>query len=57
LINASDIRGKLTSPTGRAEKLAKAPGPNEPKIKELYLSAFSREPRPDEMEAALRYTG
>lgn len=55
LINASDIRGKLTSPTGRAEKLAKASGPPEPKIKELYLSAFSREPRPDEMKAALSY--
>lgn len=55
LINASDIRGKLTSPTGRAEKLAKAAGPPEPKIKELYLSAFSREPRPDEMKAALSY--
>ena len=55
LINASDIRGKLTSPTGRAEKLAKAAGPPEPKIKELYLSAFSREPRPDEMKAALNY--
>jgi len=55
LINASDIRGKLTSPTGRAEKLAKAAGPPEPKIKELYLSAFSREPRPDEMKATLSY--
>ena len=55
LINASDIRGKLSSPTGRAEKLAKAAGPPEPKIKELYLSAFSREPRPDEMKAALSY--
>ena len=55
LINASDIRGKLTSPTGRAEKLAKAAGPPEPKIKELYLSAFSREPRPDEMKAAHNY--
>lgn len=55
LINASDIRGKLAHPNGRAEKLAKDPRPTEARIKELYLVAFAREPRPSELSAALGY--
>lgn len=55
LINASDIRGKLAHPNGRAERLAKDPRPAEAKIKELYLLAFAREPQPDELKAALGY--
>lgn len=55
LINASDLRGKLAHPNGRAERLAKDPRPAEAKIKELYLVAFAREPRPDELREALSY--
>lgn len=55
LINAKDIREKLANPKGRAERLAKDPRPAEAKIKELYLVAFAREPRPDELKAALGY--
>lgn len=55
LINASDIRGKLSHPNGRAEKLSKETRPAEEKIRELYLVAFSREPRTDEMKSALGY--
>lgn len=55
MINASDIRGKLAHPTGRAEKWAKDPRSSEVKIKELYLLAFAREPRPDELKTALTY--
>ena len=55
LINASDIRGKLSHPNGRAEKLSKETRPAEEKIRELYLVAFSREPRADEMKSALGY--
>lgn len=55
LINAPDIRGKLAHPNGRAEQLAKDPRPVEAKIKDLYLLAFAREPRPHEMKAALGY--
>lgn len=54
-LNASDIRGKLTDPNGRVERLAKDPRPAAAKIKELYLAAFAREPRPDELKAALDY--
>lgn len=55
LINAADIKGKLANPTGRAERLAKDTRPPEERIKELYLAAFAREPRPDELKTALDY--
>jgi len=55
MINAPDIRGKLAHSNGRAERLAKDPRPAEARIKELYLVAFAREPRPDELKAALGY--
>jgi hypothetical protein len=55
LINASDIRGKLAHPNGRAEQLAKDPRPAEARVRELYLVAFAREPRPDELKGALDY--
>lgn len=55
LINAGDIRGKLAHANGRAERLARDPRPMEARIKELYLVAFAREPRPDELKTALDY--
>ncbi|MCE9534410.1 MAG: DUF1549 and DUF1553 domain-containing protein [Planctomycetes bacterium] len=54
-LNASDIRGKTAHANGRAARLAKDPRPAEAKIKELYLVAFAREPRTDELKAALNY--
>lgn len=55
LINASDIKGKLGDGNGRAEKLLKSDQPPEAKVRELYLAAFSREPRPEELKTALAY--
>lgn len=55
LINAPDIKAKLASSTGRAERLAKEPRPVEEKVRELYLAAFSREPRPAELTTAVNY--
>ena len=55
LINAPDIKTKLASPTGRADRLAKDTRPPEDRIRELYLAAFSREPRPAELQTALGY--
>ncbi len=53
LINSTTIQSKLTSNTGRASKLASAKEvADESRIAELYLNAFSREPRPDELQAA-----
>jgi hypothetical protein len=55
LINAPDIKAKLSNANGRAERLAKDPKPTEVKVRELYLAAFSREPRPDELKTAVSY--
>ncbi|MBN9520208.1 DUF1549 domain-containing protein [bacterium] len=55
LLNSPDVRGKLAHPTGRAERLAKDARPAEARVKELYLVAFARDPRPDELRAALGY--
>ncbi len=55
LLNASDIRGKLASATGRAEKFAQDKRPAQEKIKDLYLVAFARAPKADELKTALAY--
>ena len=55
LINAADVRAKLAHPTGRAQKLAADPRPAGAKVRELYRVAFAREPRPDELDAAVAY--
>jgi hypothetical protein len=55
LLNAADIKAKLAHPTGRAERLANDSQPNEAKVHELYLVAFARKPRPDELKTALDY--
>ncbi|MBL8827500.1 MAG: DUF1549 domain-containing protein, partial [Planctomycetaceae bacterium] len=57
LINANDIKGKLASGTGRAQRLATEKKPAEVKIAELYLAAFAREPRAEELKTALAYLG
>ena len=55
LINAPDIKAKLAHPNGRANRLAKETRPAEEKIRELYLAAFSRPPRDDELKTAVKY--
>jgi hypothetical protein len=56
LVNSSTIHGKLTSGQGRAALLAaeteRAPAD---KIRELYLAAFARPPRAEEVEIALAH--
>lgn len=55
LINASDIKSKLADANGRAQRLAKSDQPVEQKVRELYLAAFAREPRPEELKTAADY--
>lgn len=55
LLNGPDLKAKLAAPTGRAERLSKEDKPVEAKVRELYLAAFAREPRPQELKAALDY--
>ena len=44
LMNAADVKAKLSATGGRAEQLAKAEMPGPKRIRELYLTAYSREP-------------
>ncbi len=55
LLNAPELKAKLAAATGRAERLAKEDKPAEAKVRELYLAAFSREPRPQELKTAIDY--
>ncbi len=55
LINSSEIKSKLAYASGRAARLAKEETPDEEKVAELYLAAFTRKPRPDEMATAIAY--
>jgi len=48
LLNAQDLKSKLSHPRGRAESLAIDPRADVEKVKELYLVAFSRLPSPQE---------
>lgn len=57
LINAADIKGKLSTAGGRAQKLADSKASAEIKIKELYRAAFAREPRANELKTASAYLG
>ena len=55
LLNAPEMKTKLAAANGRAERLAKEEKPVEAKVRELYLAAFSREPRSQELKIAIDY--
>ncbi len=55
LINSGEMKRKLGVNTGRAAALAQDKSPAEERVRQLYLVAFSREPRPEELQTALAY--
>jgi len=55
LMNAADVKAKLITNDGRAARLTKSTAPEPEKIRELYLAAFSREPRANEQQIAEAY--
>ena len=55
LMNAADVKEKLSASGGRAERLAADGKPVAGKIRELYLAAFAREPQSYELAAAEDY--
>lgn len=55
LLNAADIKAKLATSGGRADRLAKEDKPAAEKVSELYMAAFSREPHADELQTAVDY--
>ncbi|MBI3877649.1 MAG: DUF1549 domain-containing protein [Verrucomicrobia bacterium] len=55
LMNAADVKTKLTTSGGRAERLAKSDKPEAANIRELYLAAFAREPQSHEQAVSEEY--
>jgi hypothetical protein len=55
LMNADDIKAKLSASNGRAQTLAKAQMPDADRVKEIYLIAFSRAPTAEESKIADDY--
>lgn len=55
LINSNELKTKLASGNGRAAALAGGEAPLEERIREVYRLAFSRDPREEELQAALAY--
>ena len=55
LMNAEDVKAKLTASTGRAQALAKEQVPDPQCIQEIYRIAFSRQPTAEEMKIADDY--
>ncbi len=51
-MNGQDIKQKLAVNGGRADLLAKGEKPDQEKIHELYLAAYSRQPSTEEINAA-----
>ena len=58
LLNSDEMQKKLATDNGRAAKLAAdTHRSDEEKVKELYLVALSRQPRPNELKATIDYLG
>ncbi|MCA8986561.1 MAG: DUF1553 domain-containing protein [Planctomycetaceae bacterium] len=56
LLNSQDVQSKIADGKGRAAQLAaETARPHQEKISELYLWAYSRPPREEELNAALAY--
>jgi hypothetical protein len=55
LMNAADVKAKLTASNGRADQLSKGALPEPERIRELYLAAFSREPTAEEVRISETY--
>jgi hypothetical protein len=56
LMNSGEVLGKVSSPTGRAAVLAAdASLSAEQKVRQIFLLVYSRNPKPREVELALRH--
>ncbi len=54
LLNSGDVQGRLQNGQGRAAKFTREmERPDAAKVRELYVAAFAREPRPEESEFIL----
>jgi hypothetical protein len=55
LMNAADVKTKLSKANGRADQLAKSKKQDDENLKDLYMLTFCREPRANELSAALAH--
>lgn len=55
LMNAGDVKAKLSNGNGRVESLAKSDKATEQKVEEIYQAAFSRKPTAEELSTAVAY--
>lgn len=56
LLNSTDVQGRLQNGNGRPVKLAQdKESPTEAKVTEIYLRAFSRPPKPEELKSVVDY--
>ncbi len=55
LLNSQEIHNKITSGSGLARRLAADKRPEEEKVREIYLRAYSRMPTAEELQVALQY--
>lgn len=55
LLNSRDIQTKLAAPSGTAARLAKETRPDDERVRELYLMAFSRDPGTSEVALATEH--
>ncbi len=55
LMNSNSLQTKLSSSSGRISALAKSDTPEPKLITEVYLAAYNRSPRAEELKTALRF--
>lgn len=55
LVNSSEVKSKLAFANGRAARLVASKSTDQQKIEEIYMAAFSRKPKPQELKIALNY--
>ena len=55
LMNAAEVKTKLATSNGTADRLAKSDAPEPEKLRGIYLAAFSREPRAAELQTLGAY--
>jgi hypothetical protein len=55
LLNAKDIQDRLAAETSRAARLAQDSRRDEDKLRDIYRTAYTRDPQPDELKFALGY--
>jgi len=55
LMNAAEVKTKLATSNGTADRLSKSDAPEPEKLRGIYLAAFSREPRAEELQTLGAY--